>query len=59
MSKTILITGAGSGFGEGVAIGLARKGHNIIATVQISPQMTPLRQKAESLHQARLAARHL
>ena len=49
MSKTILITGAGSGFGEGTAIGLAQKGHNVIATVQISPQVTPLRQKAESL----------
>jgi NAD(P)-dependent dehydrogenase (short-subunit alcohol dehydrogenase family) len=49
MAKTILITGAGSGFGEGAAIGMARKGHNVIATVQISPQLTPLRQKAESL----------
>jgi NAD(P)-dependent dehydrogenase (short-subunit alcohol dehydrogenase family) len=49
MSKTILITGAGSGFGEGAAIGLAQKGHNVIATVQISPQVTPLRQKAEAL----------
>jgi len=33
MSKTILITGAGSGFGEGVAIGLAREGHDVIAGV--------------------------
>jgi NAD(P)-dependent dehydrogenase (short-subunit alcohol dehydrogenase family) len=49
MSKTILITGAGSGFGEGAAIGLARKGHNVIATVQISPQVTPLRKKAAAL----------
>ena len=49
MSKTILITGAGSGFGEGVAIGLAQKGYNVIATVQISPQVTPLRKKAEEL----------
>lgn len=26
MAKTILITGAGSGFGEGAAIGMAKKG---------------------------------
>jgi NAD(P)-dependent dehydrogenase (short-subunit alcohol dehydrogenase family) len=41
MSKTILITGAGSGFGEGAAIGMAKNGHNVIATVQVSPQVTP------------------
>ena len=45
--KRILITGAGSGFGEGAAIGLARKGHDVIATVQFSPQVTPLREKAK------------
>ena len=49
MSKTILITGAGSGFGEGAAIGMAQNGHDVIATVQISPQVTPLRQKAKDL----------
>ncbi|MCG2613496.1 SDR family oxidoreductase [Terrimonas sp. NA20] len=48
-SKTILITGAGSGFGEGVAIGLAQLGHKVIAGVQISPQVTPLREKAAKL----------
>jgi NAD(P)-dependent dehydrogenase (short-subunit alcohol dehydrogenase family) len=37
MSETILITGAGSGFGKGAAIGMARNGHNIIATCQVSP----------------------
>jgi NAD(P)-dependent dehydrogenase (short-subunit alcohol dehydrogenase family) len=47
--KTILITGAGSGLGEGAAIGMARNGHNVIATVQVSPQVTPLREKAKSL----------
>lgn len=50
MSKTILITGAGSGFGEASAIGLAKNGHTIIATAQISPQVTPLRQKAKALN---------
>ena len=59
MSKTILITGAGSGFGEGTAIGLAQKGHNVIATVQISPQVTPLRQKAQALGLANLRVEKL
>lgn len=47
--KTILITGAGSGFGEGAAIGMARNGHDVIATVQVSPQVMPLREKAKAL----------
>jgi NAD(P)-dependent dehydrogenase (short-subunit alcohol dehydrogenase family) len=47
--KRILITGAGSGFGEGAALGLAAQGHDVIATVQISPQVFPLRAKAEKL----------
>jgi len=47
--KTILITGAGSGFGEGAAIGLARLGHKVIAGVQISPQVTALRSKVKQL----------
>lgn len=49
MSKTILVTGAGSGFGEGAAIGMARAGHHVIATTQISPQVAALRHKAEEL----------
>jgi NAD(P)-dependent dehydrogenase (short-subunit alcohol dehydrogenase family) len=47
--KRILITGAGSGFGEGAAIGLAQLGHEIIAGVQISPQVTALRKKVTEL----------
>jgi len=47
--KTILITGAGSGFGEGAAIGLAQLGHKVIAGVQISPQVTDMRKKAAAL----------
>jgi NADP-dependent 3-hydroxy acid dehydrogenase YdfG len=46
--QEILITGAGSGFGEGTALGLAQKGHNVIAAVQTWPQVTALREKAGS-----------
>jgi NAD(P)-dependent dehydrogenase (short-subunit alcohol dehydrogenase family) len=49
MTRTILITGAGSGFGEGTAIGLARQGHTVIAAAQSWQQVTALRNKAESL----------
>lgn len=49
MKKRILITGAGSGFGEGTAIGLAKKGHEVIAGVHIWPQVTQMRKKTESL----------
>jgi NAD(P)-dependent dehydrogenase (short-subunit alcohol dehydrogenase family) len=41
--KKILITGAGSGLGRGTATGLARAGHQVIATTQIWPQVTELR----------------
>src|ERR1700743_368145 len=49
MYSTILITGAGSGFGEGTAIGLARQGLMVIAAAQSWPQVSALRNKAESL----------
>ncbi|WP_293946905.1 MULTISPECIES: SDR family oxidoreductase [unclassified Sphingobacterium] len=42
MSKTILITGAASGFGKIAAFALAKKGYKIIATAQIYPQMSDL-----------------
>jgi len=50
MSKKILITGAGSGFGEGTAIGLAKAGHQVIAGVNDWPQATQLRKKVEELN---------
>jgi NAD(P)-dependent dehydrogenase (short-subunit alcohol dehydrogenase family) len=49
MPKTILITGAGSGFAKAAAIGMAQAGHTIIATAQISPQVAALRTKAVEL----------
>jgi NAD(P)-dependent dehydrogenase (short-subunit alcohol dehydrogenase family) len=49
LSKTILITGAGSGLGEGAAIGMARNGHHVIATAQISPQVAALRRQVSEL----------
>lgn len=49
MARTILITGAGSGLGEGTAIGLAKAGHNVIATAESWPQVTALRDKATAL----------
>ena len=47
MSKTILITGAGSGLGHGTALGLAKNGHTVIATVENWPQATLLKADAE------------
>ncbi len=47
MSKTIFITGAGHGFGRGVALGLARKGHKVIAASQIWSHVWDLRSEAK------------
>lgn len=47
MSKTILITGAASGFGKIAAFDLSRKGHKVIATTQVYPQMSDLIREAE------------
>lgn len=48
MSKTIFITGAGSGLAKGTAFGLAKQGHKVIASVETAPQVTALREEAES-----------
>lgn len=47
MSKTIMITGAGSGLGRGAAIGLAKAGHKVIAGVEVWPQATDLLRHAK------------
>jgi NAD(P)-dependent dehydrogenase (short-subunit alcohol dehydrogenase family) len=49
LTKRILITGAGSGFGKAAALGMAKNGHDIIAAAQISPQVMPLRDEANAL----------
>jgi NAD(P)-dependent dehydrogenase (short-subunit alcohol dehydrogenase family) len=59
MSRKILITGAGSGLGEGTAIGLARNCHAVIAAAQTWPQVTALRAKAETLELPSLRAEKL
>lgn len=48
MSKTIFITGAGTGLGKGTAVGLAKKGHHVIAAVEIISQVTSLREAADA-----------
>lgn len=48
MAKTIFITGAGSGFGKIAALGLAQRGHKVIATAEIGPQVQALRQEADT-----------
>ncbi|WP_404408284.1 SDR family oxidoreductase [Jeotgalibacillus malaysiensis] len=47
MSKTIFITGAGTGLGRGAALGLAREGHKVIATTELTAQKTDLMREAD------------
>ena len=47
MSKTILITGAGSGLGKGTALGLARNGHTVLASAENWPQVSDLMAAAD------------
>ncbi|TZG34249.1 SDR family oxidoreductase [Agrobacterium sp. B1(2019)] len=50
MPKTILVTGGGAGFGKEAAIGMAKNGHNIIATCQVSPMVTAMREEVQKLN---------
>jgi NAD(P)-dependent dehydrogenase (short-subunit alcohol dehydrogenase family) len=54
MSKTVLITGAGSGFGRMAAGMLASRGHKVIATVLNEEQAADLRKAEPKLTVAKL-----
>jgi short-subunit dehydrogenase len=47
VKKTVLVTGAGSGFGREVSLALAARGHKVIAGVQLTPQVTQLLEAAK------------
>ena len=49
MSKTVMITGAGSGFGKGASLALAARGHSVIATTETEEQAEALRAEAPEL----------
>ncbi|HUV57835.1 MAG TPA: SDR family NAD(P)-dependent oxidoreductase [Acidimicrobiales bacterium] len=49
MGKTVMITGAGSGFGKLTALALLERGHDVIATTETEEQATVLRAEAPAL----------
>ena len=48
-TKTVLITGAGSGFGKGASLALATRGHSVIATTETDAQAKELAAEAPQL----------
>ena len=49
MTKTVMITGAGSGFGKLTSLALAERGHAVIATTETDEQVDSLRAEAPQL----------
>jgi short-subunit dehydrogenase len=49
MAEKILITGAGTGLGEGTALGLAKAGHTVYATTQTQEQADKLQAKSDAM----------
>jgi NAD(P)-dependent dehydrogenase (short-subunit alcohol dehydrogenase family) len=48
-TKTVLVTGAGSGFGKGASLALAERGHTVIATTETDEQAAALEAEAPQL----------
>jgi NAD(P)-dependent dehydrogenase (short-subunit alcohol dehydrogenase family) len=53
-TRTVLITGAGSGFGKGAAVELAARGHRVIATTETQEQADALAAEYPELEVRRL-----
>jgi len=49
MKKTVLVTGAGSGFGKGTSLALNARGHKVIATTETDAQASTLSAEAPDL----------
>ena len=52
--KSVLITGAGTGFGKGASLALAARGHHVIATTETQSQADALKAEAPQLQVEKL-----